>query len=173
MASKAVLFPGLSCQCYAGWDSPFAGWGSVELVIPWLQQNGASGWQDTDQLADRANAICAALAVVRLSLLKSKVPEAHAAAEAEVQSEASPHIKAELEQVLAPLSAAVTQTLGSLQMLNGLEQGLQQQSAGANSSTGQQQVRIPGEAEGTGQAVDAWLAVSRVQDVLDRVLELL
>jgi hypothetical protein len=85
-----------------------------------------------------------------------------------------------LQPPLQALSAAVAEALRGLQTANRIEQG------GVASTTTsiavadegsvqqqQQRVRIPGDAQGAGQAVDAWLAVSRVQDVLDRVLELL
>lgn len=140
-------------------------------MLPWLQQGGATGWQDTEQLADRANAICAALAVVRLSLLREKGMETLPVAAASTNGTSLSQTKAELQQLLTLLSAAVATTLNRLRLLNSMEQGLQHQPN--SSSIDQQHIRIPGEARGDGQAVDAWLAVSRVQDVLARVLELL
>jgi hypothetical protein len=129
----------------------------IHLVLPWLQQQGPVGWCDADTLPDRANAVCAALAVVRLALLRG--------------GQASAGLQ---PQLLSALSAAVAGALVQLQAANSVEavaQQQQQQQDGAGGSAGRQ--RIPGEASGAGQAVDAWLAVSRVQDVLDRVLELL
>jgi hypothetical protein len=93
-------------------------------------------------------------------------------------------LKALLQQPLQTLSAAVTDALQCLQTANRIEQGdaastaMTEAAAADGGSSAQQQqqqqrVRIPGDAQGAGQAVDAWLAVSRVQDVLDRVLELL
>lgn len=161
-------------SCFAGADSPFITLGSVELVLPWLQQQGTNGWHDSDLLVDKGNAVCAALAVVRLSLLQGRGQPANAAA---ASSSSHTKLKALLQDSLKTLSAAVRATLDALQAVNYAEQRPNQQqqfNAGSNSpSSGQHRVRIPGEAEGAGQAVDAWLAVSRVQEVLDRVLELL
>ena len=75
--------------------------------------------------------------------------------------------KQQLQPMLAELSAAVSESLQVLQTLNRAEQAATEQ------STVDGRMRVPGQAQGSGQAVDAWLAVSRVQDVLDRVLELL
>jgi hypothetical protein len=85
-------------------------------------------------------------------------------------------LKEMLQQPLQALSAAVADALQGLQLVNRVEQGsaASEAAAAAGGTCGQQQrVCIPGDAQGSGQAVDAWLAVSRVQDVLDRVLELL
>jgi hypothetical protein len=119
------------------------------------------GWQTADALPDRANAVCAALAVVRLALLRDKL---HASTSSSLGVES----RQQFQPVLTALSAAVAEALKVLQTANMLEQGA---SAGQAVTGGV--VRVPGEAQGSGQAVDAWLAVSRVQDVLDRILELL
>jgi hypothetical protein len=175
----------------------------VQLVLPWLQQDSPVGWQDADQLSDNANAICTALAVVRLAILKMHPAAAGAAgiggsAAGVVAAGASPttgsssssnvqgaNMRELLHQPLQALSAAVTDALQGLQRANKIEQGglassaaaaPEAAAAGASGVQQQQQqerVAIPGDAQGAGQAVDAWLAVSRVQDVLDRVLELL
>lgn len=181
---------------------PFSSTGSVQLVLPWLQQHSAVGWKDADQLSDNTNAVCAALAVVRLALLKAQAAgssataasnstaagDAAAAASPSAAGGSSSGQGAELQQVLQQplqaLSAAVTDALQGLQLVNRVEQGSAASAAcqaaaatatAAAGTSGQQQERvcIPGDAQGSGQAVDAWLAVARVQDVLDRVLELL
>jgi hypothetical protein len=123
------------------------------------------GWQTADTLADKANAVNAALAVVRLGLLRERA----AAAGGGTLGAAS---KQQLQSTLSVLSAAVSDALQALQAVNRLEQAAGA-GATAQDSAADGRVRVPGEAQGSGQAVDAWLAVSRVQDVLDRVLELL
>lgn len=130
-------------------------------MLAWLQQNGPVGWQTADTLPDRANAVCAALAVVRLALLREK-PHAGTSSSLGVE------LRQQLQLALTALSAAVGEALESLQTAN-----MQEQGAAAVQAVAGGVVRVPGEAQGSGQAVDAWLAVSRVQDVLDRVLELL
>jgi hypothetical protein len=129
--------------------------------MPWLLQQGPVGWQTADALPDKANAVCAALAVVRLALLRDKAVVATGGLPEDWRQH--------LQTCLAVLSAAVTTALQALQAFNSVEQdgGAEQLPA----SDGR--VRVPGQALGAGPAVDAWLAVSRVQDVLDRVLELL
>lgn len=119
------------------------------------------GWQTADALPDKANAVCAALAVVRLALLRDKA----VAGITSVSKDSRQH----LQTCLAVLSAAVSNALQALQAFNSIEQAAAVEQVAA----GDGRVRVPGEAIGAGQAVDAWLAVSRVQDVLDRVLELL
>lgn len=121
------------------------------------------GWQTAEALPDRANAVCAALAVVRLALLRDKP-----AAAAGTSSSLNVDLRQQLQLALTALSAAVGEALQALQTANMHEQGVSAAQAVAGGV-----VRVPGEAQGSGQAVDAWLAVSRVQDVLDRVLELL
>jgi hypothetical protein len=129
--------------------------------MPWLLQQGRVGWQTADALPDKANAVCAALAVVRLALLRDKAIKATGGLDEDCRQH--------LRVCMAVLSAAVTTALQALQAFNTVEQaaGVEQGPAGDG------RLRVPGEALGAGQAVDAWLAVSRVQDVLDRVLELL
>uniref|UniRef100_A0A383WF28 Uncharacterized protein n=1 Tax=Tetradesmus obliquus TaxID=3088 RepID=A0A383WF28_TETOB len=189
----------LQLACTTG-PGPFSSTGSVQLVLPWLQQHSAVGWRDADQLSDNANAVCAALAVVRLALLKAQSAGSNAAAASnstaagDAAAAASPsaaagcsigqgaEMREVLQQPLQALSAAATDALRGLQLVNRVEQGNAASAAAATATAataagtaGQQQERvcIPGDAQGSGQAVDAWLAVARVQDVLDRVLELL
>lgn len=135
-------------------------------MLPWLQQHSAVGWQTPDGLADTANAICSALAVVRLTLLKLK------GSSTTISSTDLTKLQAVLQEVLSALSAATSGALQDLQLINKVEQGQQNANSGSAGNL-QQQMLVPGEAQGQGQAVDAWLAVSRVQDVLDRVLELM
>lgn len=141
-------------------------------MTPWLLQHGPAGWQTEDALADRANAICAALAVVRLALLKAAAaarPDSDAAGPASAIDDLEPQ-QQQLKPALPVLSQAVADSLRALQVANKVEQG-PDSSDTAGADDGRQ--RVCGEAEGSGHAVDAWLAVSRVQDVLDRVSELL
>jgi hypothetical protein len=171
----------------------------VQLVLPWLRQDSAVGWRDPDQLSENANAVCTALAVVRLALLKAQPAAGNAAAggvasvsgaiyAAGGESDApGALLKERLQPPLQALSAGVAEALRRLQAANRIEQDdvastAASLAAAAAADEGgssvlqqqqQQRVRIPGDAQGAGQAVDAWLAVSRVQDVLDRVLELL
>lgn len=129
----------------------------MQLAMPWLLQQGPVGWQSADALPDGANAVCAALAVTRLVLLRVKAGSIGVD-------------RQELKAALSSMAAAVRDALAVLQAANSTEQEGQQS---LGSSAGDGRVCVPGEAQGAGQAVDAWLAVSRVQDVLDRVLELL
>jgi hypothetical protein len=159
----------------------------MQLVLPWLQQDSAVGWRDADQLSENANAVCTALAVVRLALLKASTaagdtPAGSSATAAAGGSSNAPGalLKEMLQPPLQALSATVAETLRGLQTANRIDQGgvasTTTSLAAADEGSVQQQqqrVRIPGDAQGAGHAVDAWLAVSRVQDVLDRVLELL
>jgi hypothetical protein len=135
----------------------------MQLAMPWLLQEGPVGWQAADVLPDRANAVCAALAVTRLVLLRNKAGTSKDAA-SDIDKEA-------LKSALTGMTAAVREALQVLQAANSAEQG--GAGGGTGSSVSDGRVCVPGEAQGAGQAVDAWLAVSRVQDVLDRVLELL
>jgi hypothetical protein len=136
----------------------------MQLVLPWLQQEGPVGWQAGDNLPDRANAVCAALAVIRLGLLRSRTASSRSSSCIGAGAE---H---ELKAVLTVLSGAVATVLQSLQAANSTEHGVQ---AGGVVGRPDGRVCVPGKAQGAGQAVDAWLAVSRLQDVLDRALELL
>lgn len=156
MDDKFLLL-GSSSACTAG--SCFTPTSCIHLVMPWLVQHGPAGWQAADTLPDKANAVCAALAVVRLGLLRSQAGVTAGSISADC--------KQQLQPILAELAAAVSGSLQALQTLNRVEQASTEQSS-ADGRT-----RVPGEALGSGQAVDAWLAVSRVQDVLDRVVELL
>ncbi|WIA10317.1 hypothetical protein OEZ85_010509 [Tetradesmus obliquus] len=55
---------------------PFSSTGSVQLVLPWLQQHGAVGWKDADQLSDNTNAaVDAWLAVARAQDVLDRVLE--------------------------------------------------------------------------------------------------
>lgn len=150
------------CVCTRDAGSCFNPASCLELVLPWLLQQGPVGWKTADTLADKANAVNAALAVVRLGLLRER-----AAAGGNTLGAAS---KQQLQSTLSVLSAAVKDALQALQAVNRLEQAAE---AAAQDSAADGRVQVPGEAQGSGEAVDAWLAVSRVQDVLDRVLELL
>lgn len=170
-----LMLPGPSC---------FTASSCMQLVMPWLLQSSPVGWETPDALPGRANAVCAALAVVRLALLKSTPGQASgsgsAATPAAVQEDAggSNSSLTQEQQLLRPalqaLASAVREALQLLQVANVVEQGANaEQQGGGGSRAGDARVCVPGEARGAGQAVDAWLAVSRVQDVLDRVLELM
>lgn len=132
--------------------------------MPWLLQQGPIGWQSADTLPDRANAVCAALAVVRLALLQGSNSSSGDRLAPEEQQEA-------LKPALTALSTAVADALKVLQAANSVEQDAVNEGGSGRGADGR--ACVPGESHGAGLAVDAWLAVSRVQDVLDRVLELL
>jgi hypothetical protein len=161
----------------------------IQLVLPWLQPCGSAGWANAALLPEKANVICAALAIARMAVLKlqrTMQADSHAAGLDPIhhQHSSSNCWIEHLRECLSKLSEAVPTSLQQLQqeVTTGHNvqklQGLQISPALLPVSVPAQQapsttVSMPGEASGTGQAVDAWLAVSRVQDVLDRVLELL
>jgi hypothetical protein len=123
--------------------------------MPWLQQEAPRGWKDADSIAERANVLCSALAVVRLALLTSdKIAVAAGTAGASLPL-------GRYKDLLRQLDCAVTLGLHKLQSDEGQE-GL---------DNGAEHARM-GAASGSGQAVDAWLALCRVDDVLQRVLDL-
>lgn len=148
---------------------------AMQLVLPWLQQEGPVGWHDATTLPEKANAICAALAVLRLGLLRGAGTGSTGGTSTAESGRASGQ---QLSELLHPLAGAVVDALKQLEVDYGAGGGMGQtvqQQTGFQGSSGHDDGRrcIPGEACGEGQAVDAWLAVSRMQDVLARVLELL
>jgi hypothetical protein len=165
---RLQLANGRAVQAGAHWFGPAS---CIDLVLPWLRQRGAVGWRDSDTLPDRANAVCAALAVVRLALLQAQhQPAGGGRAAAATAAAATPPQQQQLASALVPLRAAVK---AALQQLQAEGQAGEAAAPGGGSSGGDGRQRVPGQASGSGDAVDAWLAVSRVQDVLERVLELL
>ena len=130
------------------------------MAMPWLQQEGPRGWQKSDNIAERANVLCSALAVVRFALLASS-KLAGGLASAEVIA-GGPLSGEGFKECMGPLAAAVHSALQQLQS--------ERRQGGLNDDHPNAWL---GAACGSGQAVDAWLAVSRVDDVLQRVLDLL
>ena len=173
-----------------------------QLCAPWLLPDGPRGWRgggsgsgegeegvEEGALPANANAVCAALNLLRLVLLRRQSqqrPEAGAAAAAggaPAGDAGLPAAPGELAALLAPLAAAVQAGLARARAEAGGGGGDDggggdgkeddKKSGATDDATAAAAVAtVPGEARGSGSAVDAWLALSRVDEVLGRVLEL-
>jgi hypothetical protein len=158
----------------------------MRLVLPWLRQSGAAGWHDQEQLALRSNALSAALAVVRLVLLRAARQPVVGDGGDRMQHQRPPafdddaagdrNVTELLREPLAALAAAAQAALAEFQQETrgtAVERVLPMAAITAARGVPDARLRFSGDACGSGGAVDAWLAVSRLQDVLQRVLELL
>jgi hypothetical protein len=181
------------------------------LCEPWLRPGGQRGWRAPDsaaegqlggsgggsydwELADRANALCAALNVLLLLRLRQQQRQRAAAASSDggscgdsgggsdardVAGEGLPAPNHLRRFLLVPLSDAVKAELARLKEeaeregeRGGPGAGAAAAGEAAAGKGGGDGAGALGEGQGTGSAVDAWLALSRVEDAAARLLEL-
>jgi hypothetical protein len=165
-----------------------AGAGDVWVLCePWLRLGGARGWRgggggggsggggQDDRLVNNANVICAALNTLRLLLLRRQQEEGQGGPSSgsggfggsgEGPGPGLPSDSELLASVLEPLQQAVAAALARLRAEASGGGGVGSGGGAAGGGV------LLGEGEGTGSLVDAWLALSRVDDVLARVVEL-